>query len=179
MSTIERNTASSLQTNSNRHFAMARDNALPESYHLDGGGNFGVWAYKMKNLLKRTDASTTASHRQARSWAKKRRWHDNRSWAPSTTTRRRALSSFRRYHDPYECWTGLKTRYESDSGPWRVMLIEKFLWKTESISMDAHLTEVREVANLLEEVEVDIPEDIIMYYTLRNLPKEYEIFKWM
>ena len=45
--------------------------------------------------------------------------------------------------------------------------------------MDAHLTEVREVANLLEEVEVDIPEDIIMYYTLRNLPKEYEIFKWM
>lgn len=59
------------------------------------------------------------------------------------------------------------------------MLIEKFLWKTESISMDAHLTEVREVANLLEEVEVDIPEDIIMYYTLRNLPKEYEIFKWM
>lgn len=45
--------------------------------------------------------------------------------------------------------------------------------------MDAHLTEVKEVANLLEEVGVNIPEDIIVYYTLKNLPKEYEIFKRM
>ena len=61
------------------------------------------------------------------------------------------------------------------------MLIEKFfsLRKTEAISMDAHLTEVKEVANLLEEVEVIIPKDIIVYYTLENLPKEYEIFKRM
>lgn len=92
-----------------------------------------------------------------------------------------ALKLLRRYHDPHECWTGLKTRYESDSGPRRVMLIDKFfsLRKTESISMDAHLTEVKEIANLLEEVDVNIPEDIIVYYTLKNLPKEYEIFKRM
>lgn len=92
-----------------------------------------------------------------------------------------ALKLLRRYHDPYECWTGLKSRYESDTGPRRVMLIDKFfaLRKTDSISMDAHLTEVREIANLLEEVDVNIPEDIIVYYTLKHLPKEYEIFKWM
>lgn len=92
-----------------------------------------------------------------------------------------ALKLLRRYNDPYECWTGLKTRYEYDSGPRRVMLIHKFLAlrKTESISMDAHLTEVREIANLLEEGDVNIPEDIIVYYTLKNLPKDYEIFKRM
>ena len=61
------------------------------------------------------------------------------------------------------------------------MLIDKFfaLRKTESISMDVHLTEIKEVADLLEEVDVNIPEDIIVYYTLKNLPKEYEIFKRM
>jgi hypothetical protein len=61
------------------------------------------------------------------------------------------------------------------------MLIDKFfaLRKTESISMDTHLTEIKEIANLLEEVEFNIPEDIIVYYTLKNLPKEYEIFKRM
>ena len=61
------------------------------------------------------------------------------------------------------------------------MLIDNFfaLRKTESISMDAHLTEVKEIANLLEEVDVNIPEDIIVYYTLKHLPKEYEIFKRM
>jgi hypothetical protein len=45
--------------------------------------------------------------------------------------------------------------------------------------MDTHLTEVRNVASLLEEVEVEIPEDVIVYYTLKNLPKEYKIFKRM
>ena len=92
-----------------------------------------------------------------------------------------AFKLLRRYSDPYECWTGLKTRYEYDSGPKRVMLIEKFfsLRKTEFVSMDTHLTEVKEIANLLQEVEVIIPKDIIVYYTLKNLPKEYEIFRRM
>ena len=99
----------------------------------------------------------------------------------NSNAKNNALKLLRRYTNPYECWTGLKTRYESDSGPRRVMLIEKFfsLRKTESVSMDTHLTEVKEIANLLEKVEVIIPEDIIVYYTLKNLPKEYEIFRRM
>ena len=99
----------------------------------------------------------------------------------NSNARNNALKLLQRYHDPHESRTGLKTRYESDSGPCRVMLIDKFftLRKSESITMDAHLTEVKEIANLLEEVDVNIPEDIIVYYTLKNLPKEYEIFKRM
>ena len=54
MSTIEADTESSLQTRGVRHFVtMAGDSGLPESYHLDGGGNFGVWAYRMKKLLQK------------------------------------------------------------------------------------------------------------------------------
>lgn len=45
--------------------------------------------------------------------------------------------------------------------------------------MDTHLIEVRELADIIEEVDINIPEDIIVYYTLKNLPKEYEIFKRM
>lgn len=45
--------------------------------------------------------------------------------------------------------------------------------------MDAHLTKIKEIANLLEDVKVVIPEDIIVYYTLKNLPKKYEIFRRM
>lgn len=36
---------------------------------------------------------------------------------------------------------------------------------------------MKEVIDLLEEVDVILPEDIIMYYTIQNLPKEYEMFK--
>jgi len=99
----------------------------------------------------------------------------------NSNAKNNALKLLRRYDDPYECWTGLKTRYKSDSGPRRVMLIDKnfALRKTDSISMDSHLIEVKEVASQLEEVEVKLPEDIIVYYTLKNLPKEYEIFKRM
>lgn len=32
---------------------MVRDNGLLERYHLDGGANFGVWAYRIKNLLQK------------------------------------------------------------------------------------------------------------------------------
>lgn len=32
---------------------MAGDNRFAKGYHLDGGANFGVWAYHMKNLLQK------------------------------------------------------------------------------------------------------------------------------
>lgn len=161
---------------------MAGDSALPESYHLDGGGNFGVWAYRMKNLLQKDGRFHYCLTPPSKIMSEEEKMARQQVMSIiNNNAKNSALKLLRRYDDPYECWTGLKTRYESDSGPRRVMLIEKFfaLRKTESISMDAHLTEVKEVANLLEEVEVNIPEDIIVYYTLKNLPKEYEIFKRM
>lgn len=182
MSTVERDTESTFQSRSIRHITMGGDYILPEVYHLEGGTNYGVWAYRMKNLLQKdgrffyclTPPSTIMGEeeRMARLLVMS---------IINSNAKNSALKLLRRYHDPHECWVGLKTRYESDSGPRRVMLIEKFfsLRKTEAISMDAHLTEIKEVANLLEEVEVIIPEDIIVYYTLKNLPKEYDIFKRM
>lgn len=54
MSTIETDTESSLQTHGTRQLTiMAGDSGLPASYLLDGGGIFGVWAYRMKNLLQK------------------------------------------------------------------------------------------------------------------------------
>ena len=161
---------------------MVSDGGLPETYHLEGGSNFGVWAYRIKNHLQKDGRFRYCITPPSSIMGEEERTARQQVMSIiNSNAKNSTLKLLCRYHDPYECWTGLKTRYESDSGPRRVMLIEKFfaLQKTESISMDAHLTEVKEVANLLEEVDVILPEDIIVYYTLKNLPKEYEIFKHM
>lgn len=41
--------------------------------------------------------------------------------------------------------------------------------------MDAHLTEIKNVADMLEEVGVSLPEEIVVYYTVKHLPKEYKM----
>ena len=182
MSTVEGDTESSHQISNTRQSTMVSDGGLPETYHLEGGSNFGVWAYRMKNHLQKDGRFCYCITPPSDIMGEEERTARQQVMSIiNSNAKNNALKLLRRYHDPYECWTGLKTRYESDSGPRRVMLIEKFfaLRKTESISMDAHLTKVKEVANLLEEVDVIIPEDIIVYYTLKNLPKEYEIFKRM
>ena len=151
-------------------------------YHLEGGRNFGVWAYRMKNLLQKDGRFVYCLTAPSKIMGEEERTARQQAMSIiNSNAKNNVLKFLRRYSDLYECWTGLKTRYQSDSGPHRVMLIEKFfsLRKTKSISMDVHLTEVKEVANLLEEVEVIILEDIIVYYTLKNLPKEYEIFRRM
>ena len=161
---------------------MAGNSEFPENYHLEGGANYGVWSYWMKNLLLKSGrfqyCLTTSSkvigdeERMARQQV---------MGIINSNAKNNALKLLRHYNDPYECWTGLKTRFESDSGPRKAMISEKFfaLRKTDSISMDSHLIEVREVANQLEEVEVNILEDVIVCYILKNLPKEYDIFKRM
>ena len=194
MSTIEEEFESTPQTSNSpsdtsnsrfdnlRFVIMAGDNGLPETYHLDGGNNFGVWSYRMKNLLLKDGRFHYCLTPPSKIMGEEEKTTRQQVMSIiNSNAKNNALKLLRRYQDPYECWTGLKTRYESDSGPRRVMLIDKFfsLRKTESISMDAHLTEIKEIANLLEEVEVKLPEDIIVYYTLKNLPKEYEIFKRM
>jgi hypothetical protein len=161
---------------------MVGDSGLPEAYHLEGGNNYGVWAYRMKNLLQKDGRFRYCLTPPSKIMGEEERIARQQVMSIiNSNAKNTALRILRRYHDPHECWISLKTRYESNSGPRRVMLIDKFfaLRKTDSISMDAYLTEVKEVANLLEEVNVNISEDIIVYYTLKNLPKEYEIFKRM
>lgn len=54
MSIVKTDADSSLQSHNARHItAMAGDNGLPESYHLEGGGNYGIWAYMIKNMLQK------------------------------------------------------------------------------------------------------------------------------
>jgi hypothetical protein len=43
--------------------------------------------------------------------------------------------------------------------------------------MDTHLIEVKNATDMLEKVDLMLPKDIIMYYTIQNLPKEYKTFK--
>ena len=183
MSTIEADTDSSPPPPLRNHrFTMAGDSALPETYHLDGGGNFGMWSYRMKSLLQKDSRFHYCTTPPSKVMSEEEKLARQQVMSIiCSNAKNSALKLLRRYSDPYECWTGLKSRYESDSGPRRVMLLEKFfaMRKTDSISMDTHLTEVREVVNLLEEVEVNMSEEVIVFYTLKNLPKEYEIFKRM
>ena len=45
--------------------------------------------------------------------------------------------------------------------------------------MDEYLKEMKETADLPEDVGVPLPEDVVVWYTLKNLPKEYDILKQM
>ena len=38
-----------------------------------------------------------------------------------------ALELLKRYSEPFECWSSLKSRYESDSNATQMSLIDKFL----------------------------------------------------
>jgi len=113
---------------------MTGDNSLLETYHLDGGGSFGVWAFRMKSLLQkdgRFHYCLTPPSKIMGEEEKAARQHVMS--IINSNVKNSALPLLRRYEDPYECWTGLKARYESDSGPHCVMLLEKFfaLRKTE------------------------------------------------
>lgn len=174
MSTIEADTAGSPPILRSHHFNRTEDSLLPKSYHLDEGGTFGVWAYRMKSLLQKDSRFHYCPTPPGEFMSEEERLaHQQVMSIINSNAKNSALKLLRRYNDPYECWTGLKSRYELDSGPRRVMLLAKFfaLRKTEAVSMDAHLTEMREIANLLEEVEVIIPEDVIVFYTLKKLPR--------
>lgn len=82
------------------------------------------------------------------------------------------LKLLKRYNELYELWIAIKHRYESDKGPRRAQLIHKFfqIRKLESIIMDEHLTEVKNIYDMLEEVNCGLLEDIVVYSTLLNLP---------
>jgi hypothetical protein len=46
--------------------------------------------------------------------------------------------------------------------------------------MDVFFKDVKQVVDVLNsEVDVTLPKNIIMYYIVQNLPKEYEMFKHM
>jgi hypothetical protein len=42
--------------------------------------------------------------------------------------------------------------------------------------MDAYFIEVKNVANVMEGVNVGLLKDIVVYYMIKNMSKEYEVF---
>lgn len=42
--------------------------------------------------------------------------------------------------------------------------------------MDANLTERKNVVDKMEKVNVGLLEDVVVYYTIKNLLKEYDVF---
>lgn len=56
------------------------------------------------------------------------------------------------------------------------MLIEKFfmMQKTDSNSMDNFLIDVKEVVDLQEEVNIDLPKDIVVWATVKSLLRKYK-----
>lgn len=52
-------------------------------------------------------------------------------------------------------------------------MVDKFfaLRKNKTITMNIHLTEIKNVAHLIEEVNVVVPNKVVVYYTLRKHSK--------
>ena len=88
-----------------------------------------------------------------------------------------ALKLLKRYSDPFDCWSSLKSRYESNSIARQMSLIDKFFSITKNGSMDAYLADMKEAADQMEEVKVGLPEKVIVYHTLKNHPSEYDMLK--
>lgn len=43
--------------------------------------------------------------------------------------------------------------------------------------MDENLMDMKDAADLLDKVRVPLPEEVMTYYTLKNLPKEFDVTK--
>ena len=88
-----------------------------------------------------------------------------------------AIKLLKRYTDPNECWTSLKTRYESDSTSKQVLFVDKFFSIRKLNSMDEYLADIKEAVDLVEELDVPLPKRILVAYTLKNLLPKYDMVK--
>ena len=51
-------------------------------------------------------------------------------------------------------------------------LIDKFFNIGKNGSMDGYLADMKEAADQMEEVKVGLPEKVVVYHTLKNLPSD-------
>ena len=166
----------------NTHIIRSGDGLLPKSYYLTSMDNYGLWAYKMKNILKRDGLFTWCS--QAPSIFATTMEDKGREFALSSlisNAKGNVLRLIYRCADPHQLWQYLKERYEVDKNPKKVHLIEKLFStkKMGSMNMNEYLIEMKETANFLEDANVPLLEDVVVWYILKNLPKEHDILKQM
>jgi hypothetical protein len=158
---------------------VSNQTSNPEVYHLLGLENYGSWAFCMKNILQRDglyNFSITAPSTPMLDPERKSR-QAAMSAINSSVKGGVALKLLKCYSEPFDCWTSLKSRYESDSTARQMLLIDKFFTIQKTGSMDEYLADVKEAADQMEEVDVGLPEKVIVYHTLKNLPKEYDMIK--
>ena len=104
---------SNVQTGNIRHYTMVGDSGLPETYHLEGGSNYGVRAYRMKNLLLKDGRFRYCLNPAPKIMSEEEKSARQQVLSIiNSNAKNNALKILRRYTDPHECWTGLKTRYE-------------------------------------------------------------------
>jgi hypothetical protein len=91
------------------------------------------------------------------------------------------MKLLKRYKEPCNCLNDLKFCYESKSGLRRHSLIERFfnLRKIVIMSMDAYLVEIHNATNQMEDLGCKMPKDVVIYFTIHHLLKEYTVFKHM
>ena len=152
---------------------------IPDLYHLMGLENYGAWSFRMKNVLQRDGlyeyCINTPSQVMMENEKKGRQLA--LSAINASVKGNVAIKLLKRYTEPHECWTSLKTCYESDSTSRQVLLIDKFFSIRKLHSMDEYLADMKEAADSLEELDVPLPEKILVAYTLKNLPPEYDMVK--
>jgi hypothetical protein len=175
-STMSQNTQSVAQISTNHSNTQT---TILKLYHLVGLDNYGTWAFRMKNVLQREglyEYCITAPSQVVTDAERKRR-QLALSAINGSVKGNVAIKLLKRYTDPNKCWTSLKTRYESDSTSRQVLFIEKFFSIRKLNSMDEYLVDMKEAADSLEELDVPLPEKIMVAYTLKNLPPEYDMIK--
>ena len=152
---------------------------IPEAYHFTGIENYSSGAFRMRNVYLRDglfDYCTIAPSQNMTDQEKKER-QVALSAINGSFKRDVALKLLKCYSEPYECWSSLKSRYESDSTARQMSLIDRFFSIRKNGSMDAYLVDIKEATDHMEEVEVGLLEKVIVYHTLKNLPSEYHTFK--
>ena len=122
---------------------------IPDLYHLVGLENYGAWAFRMKNVLQRDSlyeyCITAPSQVMSENEKKGRKLAlsaINKSVKGTV-----AIKLLKKYTDPNECWTSLKTRYESDSTSRQVLLIDKFFSIRKLHSMDEYPADMKEAVD--------------------------------
>ena len=88
-----------------------------------------------------------------------------------------ALKLLKRYSEPFESWSLLKSRYESNNTTKQMSPIDKFFNIRKTRSMDVYFADMKETTDQMEEVEVGLLEKVVVYHILKNLPSDYDMFK--
>lgn len=107
MTTTGTDTESNLQSGGAKHHnTMAGDVSLPETYHLEGGPNFGVWSYRMKNLLQKDGCFRYCITPPSKTMGEEEKIARQQVLSIiNSNAKNNALRLLRRYNDPYDCWT--------------------------------------------------------------------------